>query len=110
MKKRDMPQPAAHAPKPIGGYRQLSTIQVCAIWSAYRLKTLTKFAAVRVYLALLEVDERRRAELRKRAKRGEQGGSFDLDRQKLIAEVVALSTRQALSWCERPLDRLSARD
>jgi len=45
--------------KPMGGYRIITTQQICAVWSAYRCKTLAAFLDVRVYWALHEIAERR---------------------------------------------------
>ncbi len=53
--------PTTRPGRPEGGFHILSTRQLCAAWSAYRLGLLGGFLAFRVYLALHEVAERRQA-------------------------------------------------
>lgn len=52
--------------RPVGGFRMISTRQLCAAWTAYRTGHLGGFLAFRVYLALHEIAERRAAALRRR--------------------------------------------
>ena len=52
--------------RPVGGFRMISTRQLCAAWTAYRTGCLGGFLAFRVYLALHEIAERRAAAYRRR--------------------------------------------
>jgi len=76
--------------KPAGGFRKLSTFQVAAVWSAYRLGMLKKFSTVRTYLALLEFAERRDAEHRRRAQQRKSDREFPITRSQIIKEVAQL--------------------
>jgi len=49
----------SQATPPVGGFRRITTRQICAVWSAYRSKVLATFLDVRVYFALHEIAERR---------------------------------------------------
>ncbi|MBI3834129.1 MAG: hypothetical protein HY287_07355 [Planctomycetes bacterium] len=59
MNKRKRRHPSVTVGKPTGGYRKISTQQICAVWSAYRSGRLTAFLDVRVYWAVHELTERR---------------------------------------------------
>ena len=47
--------------RPEGGFRIISTRQLCTAWAAYRLGLLGGFLGLRVYLALHEIAQRREA-------------------------------------------------
>lgn len=59
MNKHRRRHPSMTVGKPAGGYRTITTQQICAVWSAYRSRELTAFLDVRVYWALHELAERR---------------------------------------------------
>ena len=56
------PAPTQSRPgRPEGGFRIISTRQLCAAWAAYRLGLLGGYLGLRVYLALHEIAQRRQA-------------------------------------------------
>ena len=67
-----------------GGYRPFTNRQVCEAWDAYTSKALNGFLGFRVYLALHETDERRRAFNRRRRKLGLPPRRFVFDEDRLV--------------------------
>jgi hypothetical protein len=106
MNKRHSPRPVAHTREPVGGYRQISTVQVCAVWSAYRQGLLRKYSTVRAYLALLEVSERREAETRQRAQRVDPARRYAVDRPRVIAEVAQLMKTPSVEMARKAIGSL----
>ncbi len=76
--------------KPKGGYRRLNTVQMCMAWTAYRHIDRFSYFDFRVYFALHEVDERRRAENRRRKIRSSCPRRFEYDRTRLCEELRSL--------------------
>jgi hypothetical protein len=76
--------------RPTGGYRPVSTRQVCLLWSAYRSKLLPTFLDVRVYWALLEIAERRAAAGRAAKLKPTLSNSHQFDQETIIAEARRL--------------------
>ncbi len=76
--------------KPKGGYRRLSTVQVCMAWTAYRHIDRFSYFDFRVYFALHEVDERRGAENRRRKRRSLPARRFEYDRTRFCEELRSL--------------------
>jgi hypothetical protein len=82
--------PPSNATRPEGGYRPVSTRQVCLLWSAYRSKLLTSFLDVRVYWALHEIAERRAAAGRATRLKPILGNPHHFDRETIFAEARKL--------------------
>ncbi len=76
--------------KPTGGFRPISVLQVCMAWWAYKSGILSRYLDFRVYLALHEIDERRLAASRVRARAGKATLNAVLPFPKLLAEVRTL--------------------
>jgi len=88
--------------KPAGGYRTVTTQQICAVWSAYRSKELTAFLDVRVYWALHEISERRlRASALRRS-------PLKLDRGRLVSDIQRLVCAGSPQRIRASLRRLQA--
>lgn len=77
-------------PKLAGGYRSMSTRQICLVWSAYQVGVLSKLLDVRVYWALHEIADRREAALRAKGRTKEKTSPFRWPRDLLIPEVQRL--------------------
>lgn len=77
--------------KPTGGFRPISVLQVCMAWWAYKSGILPRYLDFRVYLALHEIDERRLAASRVRARAGKATLNAVLPLPKLVAEIRTLT-------------------
>ncbi len=91
------PGPWSGVAKPEGGFRSISTRQICLVWSAWRSGILAKFLDVRVYWALHEIAERREAGVRSshQGLTPSRGRRFDLrlvsEEARKLTGVVRLS-------------------
>lgn len=76
--------------KPLGGFRLITTTQICMVWSAYRTGLLKNYRDLRVYFALHEVAERRAAANRRRRTSGLRQACFRLESNLVATEVHVL--------------------
>lgn len=76
--------------RPHGGYRRISTQQICLAWSAYRNNVLERYFDFRVYWALHEIDERQSPQfgstLRGTNRQSNAPAHIDLNRE--VAKLV----------------------
>jgi len=77
--------------KPTGGFRPISVLQICMAWWAYKSGILSRYLDFRVYLALHEIDERRLAATRSRAKAGKATLIAVFPFPKLVSEICTLT-------------------
>jgi len=89
-----------------GGYRRMSTRQICLAWSAYKLKVLRKFMDFRAYLALNEIAERQAAAERVCRLRGHTRLQCSLARGELTERVGRLVKSSSLRCVRASLRRL----
>lgn len=87
--------PLAGKPSPAttkieGGFRLMSTRQICMVWSAYQVGTLPKLLDVRVYWALHEIVDRREAAMRAKQRIRRDVVRFQWPRDLLVQEVQRL--------------------
>jgi len=92
--------------RPQGGYRPVSTRQVCLLWSAYRRKLLPTFLDVRVFWALHEIAERRAAAGRAARLKPTLGNPNHFDRATIIAEARKLVRTETAARVRAAMRRL----
>lgn len=92
--------------RPEGGYRPVSTRQVCLLWSAYRRKLLPTFLDVRVFWALHEIAERRVAAGRAARLKPTLGNPNQFDRATIIAEARKLVRTETAARVRAAMRRL----
>ncbi|MBI1830509.1 MAG: hypothetical protein HYR84_03550 [Planctomycetes bacterium] len=91
-----------------GGFRVVSTRQICMVWSAYRDGTLAKLLDVRVYWALHEIADRRDAAMRAKRRAKEPAFPRQWPRDLLVREVQRLVHSAAPAPIRASLRRLEA--
>lgn len=97
-----------HPGRPEGGFHIISTRQLCAAWTAYRLGLLGGFLPLRVYLALHEIAEQRAAAARRRPLAGAASGPTVLAIAPTLAVVERLVGGASGRYLRRSVRRLSA--
>ncbi len=100
--------PPRFVSKPAGGFRPISVAQVLMAWWAYRSGILSRYLDFRVYLALHEFDEQRRAWARSRAKAGKRTLTPVLSIPKLVAELCKLTGGSSERLVRESLRRLAS--
>lgn len=94
--------------RPIGGFRMMSSMQLCAAWWAYRVARRIRYADFRVYLGLHEIDERRRTAERVQRRNGTRVPRYRIDPHQVLNELARLCGRIDAATVRGALDRLTA--
>ncbi|MBI1826044.1 MAG: hypothetical protein HY287_02510 [Planctomycetes bacterium] len=92
--------------KPVGGFRTITTRQICTVWSAFRAKVLPKFLDVRVYFAVHEIAEWRAVAIRVARRKSVRVKPIRFERQTIVEEVQKLVGIESAARIRASLRRL----